>query len=51
LVRISGIQEKGALKATVRDVFFVWIGPGVGIIEKGKKNGYLGSAQKLLQVC
>ncbi|KAM3431126.1 hypothetical protein MY4824_007327, partial [Beauveria thailandica] len=27
LVRIGGIQEKGTLKSTVRDVFVTWIGP------------------------
>lgn len=50
-MRIGGIQEKGTLKTTIRDVFFVWIGPGVGIIEKGKKTGFLGEAQAFLQVC
>ncbi|KAM9975196.1 hypothetical protein ACTFIW_008674 [Dictyostelium discoideum] len=34
VVRIGDIQEKGTLKTTVRDVFFCWIGPGVGIIQK-----------------
>ncbi|KAM3425830.1 hypothetical protein NHJ13734_009893 [Beauveria thailandica] len=30
LVRIGGIQEKGSLKSTVRDVFVTWIGPDGG---------------------
>ncbi|KAM9970717.1 hypothetical protein ACTFIR_002581 [Dictyostelium discoideum] len=49
VVRIGDIQEKGTLKTTVRDVFFCWIGPGVGIIQKGKKSALLGDVQKLLQ--
>ncbi|EGC34157.1 hypothetical protein DICPUDRAFT_48521 [Dictyostelium purpureum] len=49
LIRIGNIQEKGTLKTTVRDIFFCWIGPGVGIIEKGKKIANLGDAQALLQ--
>ncbi|KAM9994962.1 hypothetical protein ACTFIY_001136 [Dictyostelium cf. discoideum] len=49
ILRIGDIQEKGTLKNTVRDVFFCWIGPGVGIIEKGKKTAYIGDAQQLLQ--
>eukprot|EP00026_Physarum_polycephalum_P007131 Phypoly_transcript_07186.p2 GENE.Phypoly_transcript_07186~~Phypoly_transcript_07186.p2 ORF type:complete len:147 (+),score=30.40 Phypoly_transcript_07186:1165-1605(+) len=49
LVRISGIQEKGTLKTTVRDVFFAYIGPNVSIIEKGKKTANLGDAQGFLQ--
>ncbi|KAN0019087.1 hypothetical protein ACTFIU_002289 [Dictyostelium citrinum] len=49
LIRIGDIQEKGTLKTTVRDIFFCWIGPGVGIIEKGKKTSLLGDAQMLLQ--
>ncbi|KAM9975195.1 hypothetical protein ACTFIW_008673 [Dictyostelium discoideum] len=49
ILRVGDIQEKGTLKTTVRDVFFCWIGPGVGIIEKGKKTAYLGDAQQFLQ--
>ncbi|KAN0038168.1 hypothetical protein ACTA71_000340 [Dictyostelium dimigraforme] len=49
VVRIGDIQEKGALKTTVRDVFFCWIGPGVGILEKGKKAAFLGDAEQILQ--
>jgi len=49
LCRIGNIQEKGTLKTTIRDIFFCWIGPGVGIIEKGKKTALLGDAQALLQ--
>jgi hypothetical protein len=49
LVRIGGIQEKGTLKTTMRDIFICWIGPGVGIIEKGKKTAFLGDAQAFLQ--
>ncbi len=49
LVRLGGIQEKGTLKETVRDVFLIWIGPGVGIIEKGKKTAFLGDVQAYLQ--
>jgi hypothetical protein len=45
LVRLGGIQEEGTLKVTIRDVFITWIGPGVGIIEKGKKAAYQGDAQ------
>ena len=51
MVRVGGIQEKGTLKTTVRDVFFVWIGPNVSIIDKGKKSANLGDAKSLLQVC
>eukprot|EP00026_Physarum_polycephalum_P019106 Phypoly_transcript_20959.p1 GENE.Phypoly_transcript_20959~~Phypoly_transcript_20959.p1 ORF type:complete len:129 (-),score=17.63 Phypoly_transcript_20959:164-550(-) len=50
LIRIGGIQEKGTLKTTIRDIFFCWIGPGVGIIEKGKKTALYGDAEQLLQV-
>ncbi|KAM9993801.1 hypothetical protein ACTFIZ_011779 [Dictyostelium cf. discoideum] len=49
VVRIGDIQEKGTLKTTIRDVFFCWIGPGVGIIEKGKKTAYFGDAEQYLQ--
>jgi len=31
-----------------RDVFCCWTGPGVGIIEKGKKKSHLGSIEALL---
>lgn len=48
LVRLGGIQEKGTLK-TVRDVFITWIGPGVGLIEKGKKRAFEGDVQSYLQ--
>jgi hypothetical protein len=33
----------------IRDVFVTFIGPGVGIIEKGKKTAHLGDVQALLQ--
>lgn len=49
LIRIGGIQEKGTLKTTIRDIFVNWVGPGVGIIEKGKKTAFLGDAQSYLQ--
>ncbi|KJZ73469.1 hypothetical protein HIM_07025 [Hirsutella minnesotensis 3608] len=49
LIRIGGIQEKGTLKTTVRDIFITWIGPNVGIVEKGKKTPFLGDAQQYLQ--
>ncbi|MEH2382384.1 MAG: coactosin family protein [Nostoc sp.] len=49
LVRLGNIQEKGTLKTTIRDVFITYIGPGVGIIEKGKKTAFLGDAQAYLQ--
>jgi len=49
LIRVGGIAEKGTLKTTLRDIFITWIGPGVGIIEKGKKAEYLGDIQALLQ--
>jgi hypothetical protein len=49
LIRLGGIQEKGTLRTVTRDVFVVFIGPGVGIIEKGKKTMYLGDAQAYLQ--
>jgi Cofilin/tropomyosin-type actin-binding protein len=49
LVRLGGIQEKGNLKTTIRDVFITWIGPNVGIIEKGKKTAFLGDAKAYLQ--
>ncbi|KAM9970716.1 hypothetical protein ACTFIR_002580 [Dictyostelium discoideum] len=49
ILRVGNIQEKGTLKTTVRDVFFCWIGPGVGIIEKGKKTAFIGDAQQFLQ--
>ena len=40
LVRLGGIQGTGT-----RDVFICWIGPRVGIIEKGKKSALLGDAK------
>jgi hypothetical protein len=49
LIREGGIQERGSSKTTYRDVFIAWIGPNVGIIEKGKKSNYLGDAESLLQ--
>jgi hypothetical protein len=49
LIRLGNIQEKGTLKTTIKDVFINSIGPGVGIIEKGKKTAYLGDAQQILQ--
>jgi len=49
MIRLGDIQEKGTLKTTIRDVFFCWVGPGVGIIEKGKKSALLGDAEQLLQ--
>ncbi|MBN3895726.1 MAG: hypothetical protein HWQ41_10775 [Nostoc sp. NOS(2021)] len=49
LVRLGNIQQKGTLKTTIRDVFITYIGPGVGIIEKGKKTAFLGDAQAYLQ--
>ena len=38
------------MKTTLRDIFICWVGPGVGIIEKGKKTAFLGDAQSFLQV-
>ncbi|WP_334929011.1 hypothetical protein [Nostoc sp.] len=32
-----------------RDIFVVWIRPGVDIIEKGKKTAFWGEVLKLLQ--
>ena len=49
LMRLGDVQERGTLKTTIRDVFFTWIGPSVGIIEKGKKTAFLGDAQSYLQ--
>ncbi|XP_037037590.1 uncharacterized protein LOC119075268 [Bradysia coprophila] len=49
LIRVGGIQEEGTSKTTYRDVFIAWIGPSVGIIEKGKKTAFLGDAQNMLQ--
>jgi len=49
LIRLGNIQEKGTLKVTLRDVFVTWIGPSVGIIEKGKKSSFLGDVQAYLQ--
>jgi len=49
LIRLGNIEEKGTLKTTVRDVFITWVGPGVGIIEKGKKTVYREDAEQLLQ--
>ncbi|CAF1425077.1 unnamed protein product [Rotaria sordida] len=49
LVRLGGIQEKGTLKVTIRDVFINWIGPEVAIAEKGKKSAHLGDVQTFLQ--
>lgn len=49
LIRIGGVQEKGSLKVTYRDVFVTYIGPGVGIIEKGKKSAFLGDIKPYLQ--
>lgn len=46
LVRIS---VPGGGRATVRDVFVTSIGPGVGIIEKGKKTILHEDARSLLQ--
>eukprot|EP01132_Coremiostelium_polycephalum_P005874 gene5874-7310_t len=43
------VNEKGTLKTTMRDIFFTWIGPNVGIIEKGKKTANLGEVQYFLQ--
>lgn len=34
---------------STRDVFVQFTGPGVGIIEKGKKTAHLGDVQALLQ--
>lgn len=34
---------------STRDVFVQWTGPGVGIIEKGRKTAHLGEAQAILQ--
>lgn len=51
LIRLGGIQEKGTLKTTLRDIFICHIGKDVGIIEKGKKTAFLGDAQAYLQVC
>src|SRR5882757_4720680 len=34
---------------TTLDLFLTWIGPGVGIIEKGRKTAFLGDAQDYFQ--
>lgn len=47
LVRVP-VQDR-KLGSTIRDVFVSWIGPEVGIIEKGKKNALLSEAQSYLQ--
>jgi len=49
LVRIGGIQEKGTLKTTTRDIFLVWNGPGLSILERGKKTEALGSVKELIR--
>ncbi len=33
----------------VRDVFVSWVGPGVGIVEKGKRLAFVSDAQALLR--
>jgi hypothetical protein len=48
LIRVAA-PPLGSSKATTRDVFITWIGPGVGIIEKGKKTAFLGDVQQYLQ--
>ncbi|KAK8142139.1 hypothetical protein G3M48_009283 [Beauveria asiatica] len=48
LVRIGGIQEKGSLKSTVRDVFVTWIGPEVSVAEKTGKLLHESDAQSFL---
>lgn len=50
MFRLGNIVEKGALKSTLRDIFFCWTGPGVGIIEKGKKTALYGDAEAILMV-
>jgi len=49
LIRLGGIEEKGTLKVTSRDVLITFIGSKVGIIEKGKKTAFLGDIQAYLQ--
>jgi hypothetical protein len=47
LVRLAVPGQTG--RASMRDVFVQWIGPGVGIIEKGRKYGHVEDAKELLQ--
>jgi len=45
----TDVQAGAEIKVSKnRDVFCAWTGPGVGIIEKGKKKSHLGSIEALL---
>ncbi len=41
--------QYAVLRAGGKDTFITWVGPQVGIIEKGKKSANLGDAQSFLQ--
>lgn len=49
LVRMGGIQERGTLKTTVRDVFVTWIGPDVDPVERTLKAANEVDAQSFLE--
>jgi len=48
-IRLGGITEKGALKPTVRDVFILYVGKDVSLLEKGRKAEFLNRAEFFLQ--
>jgi len=43
---IIRLQDSGL---QTRDVFIAWIGPNVGVLEKGKKQPYMGEVKELLK--
>eukprot|EP01113_Clastostelium_recurvatum_P001635 TRINITY_DN1066_c0_g1_i1.p2 TRINITY_DN1066_c0_g1~~TRINITY_DN1066_c0_g1_i1.p2 ORF type:complete len:150 (+),score=62.02 TRINITY_DN1066_c0_g1_i1:1-450(+) len=53
LMRVGGIakdaKNKNEKVTGTRDVFIAWVGPEVGIIEKGKKKSHLGDLKAVLK--
>ncbi|KAL6076864.1 Rho GTPase-activating protein 17 [Balamuthia mandrillaris] len=55
LLRIAVWKESGAsggegeISKTTRDIFIGWIGPRVGIVQKGKKKSHMGEVKDLLK--
>jgi len=50
LLRLPAAADTPQTSKTSRDIFIGWVGPKVGIVQKGRKNAHVGEVKELLKV-